>query len=277
MKVLQLFRGRERERDELLSAYLDGQLDKREREHLEARLADDPALQADLEALRQTVSLVRDLPAVPAPRNLILTPSMVEQPEPAPSRWSAPLLTAATAVASFLFVILLVGDLLLPGMGKMTSAPAKGQRGEQAPEMALEVPEGEDQSEAPTPEMMLEEAAPAPDEEAEEAPESGQEPGTPPALGGGGSMTETAPPAASILVTATEEAGAMPVTPVAEETASIVEAPSNELTVTPSVAIGEPQEPPTSPAWPRRVLEITLGLTALGLGIATVRAWRARR
>ena len=46
-------------RDELLSAYLDDQLDAGDRARLEAQLAIDPALRAELEALRHTVVLVR--------------------------------------------------------------------------------------------------------------------------------------------------------------------------------------------------------------------------
>ena len=47
-------------RDELLSAYLDDQLDAEDRARLEAQLAGDPALRSELEMLRRTVALVRD-------------------------------------------------------------------------------------------------------------------------------------------------------------------------------------------------------------------------
>ncbi len=134
-------RTRERERrDELLSAYLDGELSAEERARLEAQLASDPALQAELEALRHTVALMHDLPQVPIPRNFILPQTMVARLRPAPSArprraWAAPLLTAATAVVSLLFVVVLAGDLLFFSAGRLAFAPAS------APQMEAEVPQ----------------------------------------------------------------------------------------------------------------------------------------
>ena len=131
------------QRDELLSAYLDGQLSAGERARLEARLAADPALRAELEALRRTVALVRDLPPVSIPRNFILPRAMAARPRPVrplrPRRaWAAPLLTAATAVVSLLFVVVLAGDLLLSGMGRQAFAPAAEPLLEaEAPQVAL--------------------------------------------------------------------------------------------------------------------------------------------
>ena len=117
------------QRDELLSAYLDGQLSAGERARLETQLAADPALRAELEALRHTVALVRDLPPVPIPRNFILPQTMAARPRPVPPlrprrTWAAPLLTAATAFVSLLFVVVLAGDLLLSGTGGQAFAPA---------------------------------------------------------------------------------------------------------------------------------------------------------
>ena len=299
-----LFRQREGKCDELLSAYLDDQLSERERERLEARLADDPALRADLEALRRTVSLVRDLPPTPAPRNFILTPTMVKRTETAPSPRPrmAPLLTAATAVVSFLFAIVLVGDLLLPGMGGMTSAPAEMRRAEESPEMALEASKegaGEEEGEqieaptvatpsAPTAEMMLEEAAPAPKEEekAEGAADSqtlpADESSPSPEMGAGNAMTESVRLAPTAAVTVTEEPVTLPTvsaeaSPVPEETVGVVEAAPDDFEVTPSVVIGKDEGVLASPVWPWRALEVALGLTALGLAFATIWAWRARR
>lgn len=117
-------------RDELLSAYLDDQLDAEDRARLEAQLAADPALRAELEALRRTVALVRDLPPQPIPRNFILPRVAAPEARPAPvtrrPRWLAPFLTAATAAISLLFVAVLAGDLLFSGMGGMAqlAAPA---------------------------------------------------------------------------------------------------------------------------------------------------------
>ena len=116
------------QRDELLSAYLDDQLNAEQHAGLEAQLAIDPDLRTGLDALRHTVALVRDLPPVPVPRNFILPQTAAARPQPvrpAPLRraWAAPFLTAATAVFSLLFAVVLAGDLLLSGVGGMASAP----------------------------------------------------------------------------------------------------------------------------------------------------------
>jgi hypothetical protein len=115
-------------RDEFLSAYLDDQLDAEDCARLEAQLAADPALRAELETLRHTVALVRDLPPQPVPRNFIL-PQTVAAPKtrPAPRlrpKWLAPFLTAATAAITLLFVAVLAGDLFFFGVGGMAQLAA---------------------------------------------------------------------------------------------------------------------------------------------------------
>ena len=307
MRMLRLFRRREIKRDELLSAYLDDQLSGPERERLEARLADDPALRAELEALDHTVSLVRGLPAASAPRNFILAPSMVEGPEPASPlearstrrrAWTAPLLTAATVAVSFLFVIVLFVDLLLPGIGGMAHAPAEVKQVEEAPEAVMEAPaeEGErieaptsTMAAGPTAEAMLEESAPPLEPEKEEAEDeadlevtSEAEPSPAPAMEGGGPITEAARLAPTPVITVTEEPPEIPTvpieaSPVPEETVGVVEAVPVEPAVTPTAFIREEEGRPSSLVWPWRALEVALGLMVLGLTFITIRAWRARR
>jgi hypothetical protein len=118
--------------DELLSAYLDDQLDAGDRARLEAQLAADPALRAELEALRHTVALLREMPQQPIPCNFILPQTTAPSLRLAPAarlqrRWLAPFLTAATAVVSLLFVAVLAGDLFFSGAGVMmqSAAPAE--------------------------------------------------------------------------------------------------------------------------------------------------------
>ncbi len=117
------------QQDELLSAYLDGQLSAEEQTRLIAQLEDDPALQTELETMRRTVEMVRDLPSVPVPRNFILPQSMGAPARPKQLARRpvlarlAPFLTASTAVVSLLFVVLLVGDLLFVGGMRMSTAP----------------------------------------------------------------------------------------------------------------------------------------------------------
>jgi hypothetical protein len=290
-------RANEREqRDELLSAYLDGQLSAGERARLETQLGADPALRGELESLRHTVALVRDLPPVPIPRNFILSPAMAARPRPVrplpPRRaWAAPLLTAATAVVSLLFVVVLAGDLLLSGMGEQAFAPAaepmleaEAPREALAPSPASEqvevevVVEAEAEEEAVAEEVAgeeeVEKAVPAatapaaamevpPEALAEttaeveadyaETPEGTESPV--PAMGGGAEPTPS-------------DSGEVAARPIEEEapaaTQGAEEAPARDV---PAAATVPPQ-------W---TLEAILGLTALGLALATVWAWRARR
>jgi hypothetical protein len=107
-------RWREERIDKQLSAYLDGMLTPEEQVELEARLERDPALQARLDGLRLTVGALSSLPEVQAPRNFILSPSMVSTPKSAPpSRLSWPALNWATAVATLLFLVVVAGDLFV--------------------------------------------------------------------------------------------------------------------------------------------------------------------
>ncbi len=320
MTIGRLFRRREREREQrdgLLSAYLDDQLSHRERERLEARLATDPALQVELEALRNTVSLVRDLPLVPILRNFILPQSVAERPRPAPlprprRAWAAPLLTAATAVVSLLFVVVLAGDLLLlSGMGNLATAP-EPQAMMEAPQMAMEPApivekvelevEAEHVVESPTAIPLPAQAPPgaplaATAEEKQYTTETPDDTdATSTVASGGGLVDETADATLTVVSTVVvEEAVAIPTIP-AEATRSLGQdrgaesTPSEVAKVAPQV-IGEveadmsegewraqeDQVVAPSPVLPWRALEITLGLTALGLAFATIRAWRARR
>jgi anti-sigma factor RsiW len=87
---------------ELLSAYLDGQLNSSESARLESRLNSDPQLASALTDLRATRSLLRKLPARRAPRNFTLTRKMVGQNPPLPRAY--PVFRFATALATLLFI-----------------------------------------------------------------------------------------------------------------------------------------------------------------------------
>jgi hypothetical protein len=331
------------QRDELLSAYLDGQLSAGERARLETRLAADLALRAELEALRHTVALVRDLPPAPIPRNFILPQAMAARPRPVrplrPRRaWAAPLLTAATAVVSLLFVIVLAGDLLFSNIGGQAFAPAAEPLLEaEAPQAALapsptseqveveavveveaeeeiEAEEVEEEEEvekavpaATAPAAAMEAPPEAPAEATAEmetdyaqTPEGTESPV--PAMGGGGPDEETEPPTPTAVPPGTEEVAAAP-TGAATATA-LPERDVSGAEPTPSEGGAEPapgevaarsveeeapeategaeeaqerEVPARATIPPQRVLEAILGLTALGLALATVWAWRARR
>lgn len=308
---------REREqRDELLSAYLDDQLSAGERARLEAQLATDPALRAELDTLRHTVALVRDLPPVPIPRNFILPQTVAARPRPVrrarPRRaWAAPLLTAATAVVSLVFVVVLASDLLLSGVGGRAFAPAAAPLMEaEAPQVALESAPVIEEVEVEVEEEVIPAATPLPMPmevppgvvptavvEAEhydaEAPRGVET--TMPAAGGGLSEEATAP-APSPSPAVVEKAAVAPTAPAVatalpqEDTNGAEPTPSEVAEVAPLMVEEEETEAPRDERGapegeavglrsviPWRVLEVALGLAALGLTLATVWAWRARR
>ncbi len=235
----------QKRRDELLSAYLDDELSAEERTRLEARLATDPALRDELDALRHTVALVRNLPTVPVPRNFILPqtsatthPRMTRrQPRRArPQRaWLAPLLTAATAIVSLLFVVTLAGDLLLFTPQRMASAPEA-----ELPQMALETSMVTEEVAAEV--EKVEEIAPA----ATSPPEPMEAPSEPKPEAPPVDEAEESAPSATPLPRATE----MPPTRLAEAPAEESATLEGDHTREPAeAAAGEgPMEEPTAPA-----------------------------
>lgn len=189
-----------------LSAYLDGQLRSDQQAALEADLERDPELQRQVEALRRTAALVQALPLREAPRNYLLTPSMVKAPEKQsarPPRWSNFLvMRLATALSAAAFVVA-VGLQINPTRMFLTSAPAPLQdrgvvlqeevaQSSEAPMMVAEAPvEATEEAaakmvEESLPEALPEMGAPAPEGEVlpgaapswEEVPSGGE--------GGGG-------------------------------------------------------------------------------------------
>jgi hypothetical protein len=94
---------------ELLSAYIDDMLADGERVTLEQRLQSEPVLQAELAALRQTVTMISQLPRLKAPRDFSLTPEMVgNKPSGRPKIIAFPLVRLASAAASIVIVALVV-------------------------------------------------------------------------------------------------------------------------------------------------------------------------
>jgi len=103
--------------DELLSAYIDHQIDEAELRRVETALAAEPALQHQLETLQATVTLMRSAPALVVPRALTLSENQVlaaggrvkgvKQPA-FWQRWLPRLMPVATAVVALLFIFSLV-------------------------------------------------------------------------------------------------------------------------------------------------------------------------
>jgi len=258
MTMGRLFTRREKERerrDELLSAYLDDQQSARERARLEVQLATDPALRAELETLRHTVALVRDLPPVPIPRNFILSPTVAARSRPTAAArrrraWAAPLLTAATAVVSLFFFVALAGDLLFPGIDRLASVPEAElllEAEAPPPQVALAPSPVEKEVEvekvvsADTPPPILMETPPKAPTEAEdyavEAPED-REP-TVPVTEGGAPVEEPAALAPTPSLAVAEEAAVAPTAPPTPEGVEAAEPPMGG---------GGPAEEPAAPA-----------------------------
>lgn len=114
---------------ELLSAYLDGQLSRRQTRRLEARLEQEPALRIELDELRATVQHLHALPIPRASRHFTLRPEMVGE---RPQRRSYPVLRLATALAGLAFVALvgLEGLMATSGDQLASRAPEAMQQAE---------------------------------------------------------------------------------------------------------------------------------------------------
>lgn len=94
--------------EELLSAYIDGELPIEEATLVEKHLRDCSACTQNLETLRQTVSLMQQLPAVSPPRSFAISHLVVPERRWA---WGYVYLRGATALAALLLSVLLAGDL----------------------------------------------------------------------------------------------------------------------------------------------------------------------
>lgn len=109
---------------ELLSSYLDGQLNASESKRLENRIAADPELASVLKDLRDTRGILRKLPARKAPRNFTLTRQMVGLKPPLPRAY--PVFRFSTAFATILLVLTFAANSIVPRIGMGAAAPAYG-------------------------------------------------------------------------------------------------------------------------------------------------------
>lgn len=104
--------------EESLSAYLDGELSAKDTARTEKHLHECLACVENLATLRQTVALLKELPAVPAPRSFAIRPEPVRpKVRAAAPAWGYGLLKGATALAALLLVMLIGGDLALQFLG----------------------------------------------------------------------------------------------------------------------------------------------------------------
>jgi len=133
--------------DELLSAYLDGEVSERERIQVEAVIAADPQSARRLASLRRTVQMVQDMPRVPVPRAFTLSEKRVgiAPAKPATAPWWSWLLRGGMVMAVLALAITL-GVSYLGGqnaaapqrtaMQPLSDAP---QAAEQAPAVAVTI------------------------------------------------------------------------------------------------------------------------------------------
>lgn len=110
---------------EILSAYLDEQLDPRVRARLETRLEKEPDLRTALAEYERTRNLLQAIPRIRAPRNFTLTTKMIGEQRGVGARLYTTF-RLASAIASLLFIAVVVGDFF----GGRIWAPSIG---EQAP------------------------------------------------------------------------------------------------------------------------------------------------
>jgi anti-sigma factor RsiW len=281
-----------------LSAYADGALSPAERQAMERRLEQDPALRQALKEIRTTSALLRALPEVRPPRNFTLTPETAG----VRSGWlRTPLLQLATAVATLAFVLTVGVDVFggsVQSAAFRAAAPAQ-EIAMEAPAVlgaadALEADAGATVAEtavvaaAPmgTPAATPTAAVQAEEYANREAPTAGGAGMVPPAP----SQAPTAAPmleAAPAVSGECEACGADLVLPTAapqDKVAATAAAEEVAVTREPTVQVGElPAEAPVPETWARaglpavRWVEIGLGAVALFLGVVTLRARRRAR
>lgn len=152
---------------EALSAYLDGVLSGKERERLETRIQRDQELQDKLEQLQRTMTTMRSLPVLRAPRNYYLTPEMVgEKQRP---RRAFPVLRFVSALATLLFVLVFLSDLFI--LPTLLMAPSSAvQFAEQAVEEAEQTILETDTTESQLPDAPAEKSLESFQAEGEAAP-----------------------------------------------------------------------------------------------------------
>jgi anti-sigma factor RsiW len=114
--------------EEMLSAYLDGELSPKEQAAVEKHLAQCADCAQNLHTLRQAVALLGQLPPVAVPHSFAIRPVQAAQrPSFFQTRRAYVYLRAATALATILFVVVLAGDVFLTGLAPYPT-PARGVR-----------------------------------------------------------------------------------------------------------------------------------------------------
>jgi len=111
-----LFKSEHQRVEEMLSAYLDGELSPKEQARAERHLAQCADCAQNLHTLRQTTALLGQLPPVAVPRAFTVRPTQVAQrARLLQTRRTYGYLRAATALATVLLAVVLASDAFLIG------------------------------------------------------------------------------------------------------------------------------------------------------------------
>ena len=280
---------------ERLSAYLDGWLSKEEASRLEARLETDKDLTRALHELRHTAGLLRSVPQVKPPRSFALTPQMVGKPT---RSWQYPVLQLGTAVATLAFLVVTGFGLLLM-VGGMAGAPAMAPAADVAEYAAppaeqpmldaarqAALPTEAAAAEAPPPGALFVGAAPSSEEETPSAWV-----GTP-----APACAECPPPASTPAPALPLEERSQPTAQPALEPSPCAECepegtavvgyfgdqalkagPGTEAPAIPGVSERVAEPPAGRPVSMWGVLQVGLGVSAVLLGVLTIRMRRRNR
>ncbi|MCJ7434692.1 MAG: hypothetical protein MUO77_14495 [Anaerolineales bacterium] len=247
---------------ELLSTYLDGQLNPFDSARLELRLKTDLELAAVIDDLRAARGLLRQLPSRRAPRNFMLTLKMVGVKPPLPRAY--PIFRFASAFAALLFFLSYATNFIAPRLGA-ASAPAYGYGiGGGCDEEPCEA--------APALEMP---AAPQESFAATEAPVATEAPAL--------AMTEAPAATESLAMAPTQQMDIAPTEMplIAEDSARIAETPSAKSAEQESTNGTPPEvqnEALVSYIWliGFAVVAILSALVAYLLHLSAIRKWRRR-
>lgn len=212
--------------DELLSAYLDGQVSPAERDTVEAAISADLAVRARAADLRATVALLHALPQ-PAPRRtFILTPEQAAAIRPVRVPWITrlfPTVAAVSAVAAVLCLMLVAGDLATGGFSTRQPAAVRTR------------PAVESVSDATTTRVTAAAAAPT----------------TAPAVASGGIAASGVSSAATTAPPAPAAAAALPAATVAAGSVASARSagapPASATSIVPTATIGSFAPSPVAP------------------------------
>ena len=123
-----------------LSAYIDGELSSRQAAQIERHIEECGECRRQLDSLRQTVHLLKQIPALPVPRSFLLPASATEGRREFKARTRVyHALQGATALAALLLAFVVAGDFLL--LRDLSTAPivmTAPSPMAAAPEMAVE-------------------------------------------------------------------------------------------------------------------------------------------